>query len=166
VIAILILCLVILVAITQTVATIFLTPHEISSDLLFAVLYLAGLVYLTGIVWSAVRLLTDRQPSLQADGEGLTLRHLPFLGNLSIAWSEVKSVHVVRTLFLTHLCVVPIDARQWLKRRNLLLFALNASTRLGMRANAPLSISQNALDRPARDLVERFVKDYGVKETA
>lgn len=166
VIAILILCLVILAAISQTVATIFLTPQGIGSEILFAALYLIGLVYLAGIIWSAIRLLSDSRPSLQADSEGLTLRHLPFLGNMSIAWSEIKSVHAVRTLFLTHLCIVPLDARQWLQQRNILLFALNASTRLGMRANAPLSISQNALERPVRDLVERIVKDYGVKETA
>lgn len=165
VIVTLILCLIVLAAISQAVGAIFLSPGVISNDVLFAFLYLAGFVYLLGIGWSAVRLLTDSQPSFQADDTGITLRHLPFLGNLSIGWSEIKSVHAARTLLLTHLCIVPTDARQIFRRRNLLLFALNASARLGMRTNTPLSISQSALDRPARDLVQQLIEDYHLKET-
>lgn len=161
----LILCLVVLAAISQAVGAIFLSPGALSNDVLFAFLYLAGFVYLLGIGWSAVRLLTDSQPSFQADGVGITLRHLPFLGNINIGWSEVKSVHAVRTILLTHLCIVPTDARQILRRRNLMLFALNASARLGMRTNTPLSISQSALDRSVKDLVKQLIEDYGVKET-
>ena len=166
VIVTLVLCLIVFGAISQAVGAIFLTPNGLANDVLFAFLYLVGVVYLFGIAWSAVRLLTDSEPSFQANGEGLTLRHLPFLGNISIAWSEIKSVHAMRSLFLTHLCIVPIDARQILNRRNLLFFALNASARLGMRTNTPISISQSALDQPVKTLTERLIEDYGVKETA
>ena len=163
----LVLCLIVFTAISQAVGTIFLTPtaNGIGSEILFAFLYLAGTIYLLGIAWSAVRLLSDSRPSFQADNAGITLRHLPFLGNISISWSEVKSVHAVRSLFLTHLCIVLTDARLILNRRNLLLFALNASARLGMRTNTPLSISQNALNLSVKELVVRLVEDYGVKET-
>ncbi len=164
----LILSLVVFAAISEAVGTLFLTPNPngLANALLFAFLYLAGTVYLLGIAWSCVRLLADRRPSLQADGTGITLRHLPFLGNLTMPWSEIQSVHAVRSLFLTHLCIVPTDTRQILNRRNLLLFALNASARLGMRTHTPLSISQSALAQPVRELVKRIVEDYGAKETA
>lgn len=163
----LVLCLVVFAAISQAVAVTFLTPNAngIGSDVLFAFLYIVGTIYLLGIAWSAVRLLTDSKPSLQADESGITLRHLPFLGNISLAWSEVKSVHALRSLFLTHLCIVPTDARQMLNRRNLLLFALNASARLGMRTNTPLSISQSALTQPVKELIEQIIENYGVQET-
>ncbi len=167
VIVTLVLCLIVLAAISQAISAIFLSSNAngVGSAVLFAFLYLAGLVYLLGIAWSAVRLLTDNPPALQADDEGLTLRHLPCLGTISIAWSEVKSVHAARTLLLTHLCIVPTDTRQVLNRRNLLLFALNTSARLGMRTNTPLSISQSALNRPVKELLERFIEDYGIRET-
>ena len=163
----LVLCILVFAAISQAVSAIFLnaSANGISSDVLFAVLYLAGSVYLLGIAWSAVRLLTDSQPSFQADDAGITLRHQPFLGNVSLSWSEIKSVHAVRSLFLTHLCFVPTDTRQVLNRRNLLLFALNASARLGIRTNTPLSISQSALTPPVKELVEQIVEGYGIKET-
>lgn len=163
----LVLCLIVFAVISQAVGAIFLGTNasSISSVILFALLYLFGCVYLLGLAWSAVRLLTDSQPALQADGTGITLRHLPFLGNISLTWSEVKSVHAVRSIFLTHLCIVPADSRQILSRRNLLLFALNSSARLGLRTNTPLSISQSALDRPVQELIEQFIEDYGVKET-
>ncbi|HEY3992913.1 MAG TPA: hypothetical protein VGM01_08555 [Ktedonobacteraceae bacterium] len=163
----LVLCLVVFAAISQAVIAIFLTPNAngLSTDILFAILYIIGTIYLLGIAWSAVRLLTDSKPSLQADGTGITLRHLPFVGNISLAWSEVKSVHAVRSLFLTHLCIVPTDMSQLINRRNLLLFALNGSARLGMRTNTPLSVSQSTLTPPVRDLVERMIEDYGVPET-
>jgi hypothetical protein len=158
---------VVFAAISQAVIAIFLTPNAngLSTDILFAILYIIGTIYLLGIAWSAVRLLTDSKPSLQADGTGITLRHLPFVGNISLAWSEVKSVHAVRSLFLTHLCIVPTDMSQLINRRNLLLFALNGSARLGMRTNTPLSVSQSTLTPPVRDLVERMIEDYGVPET-
>lgn len=163
----LIFCLVVIAAISQAVVTVIFTSgaSNLGSVILFALLYVVGLVYLLGIAWSTVRLLTDRQPSFQANDTGMTLRHLPFVGNLTIAWSEIKSVHAMRSLFLTHLCIVPTDTRQFLNRRNLLPFALNASARLGMRTNTPLSISQSALTIPVRELVERLITDYNLKET-
>lgn len=161
----LVLSLVVFAAIGETMVVIFQSPNDIGTDVLFAILYLACTVYLLGLAWSALRLLTDRQPSLQANSEGLILRHLPFLGNFSLTWSEIKSIHVARSLFLTHLCIVPDDTQQLLRRRNLLLFALNSSTRLGMRTHAPLSISQSTLDMPIKTLIERIEQDYGVKQT-
>ncbi len=166
VIVTLLLCLLVFMAISQAVTTIFWTPNGIGSEILFALLYLVGVVYLLGIAWSATRLLASGQPSLQADNAGITLRYLPFLGTISLSWSEVKSVHAMRSLFLTHLCIVPTEPRLILARRNLLFFALNSSARLGMRTNTPLSISQSALEIPVKELVERLILDYGVKETA
>ncbi|HEX7735953.1 MAG TPA: STM3941 family protein [Ktedonobacteraceae bacterium] len=164
---ILVLCLVVFVVISQAVVAIFLSAsaNGVLTLVLFALLYLICFIYLCGLGWSAIRLLIDRQPSLHADGEGLTLRHLPFLGTISIPWSEVKSIHVARALFLTHLSIVPTDTRQFLSRRNLLLFAFNASARLSTRTNAALNISQNALSLSAQELVVRINRDYGVKET-
>ena len=167
VIVTLVLCLLVFVAISQTIVTIILTPSATGpgSEILFVLLYLVGMIYLLGLAWSALRLLADRRPSFQANDAGITLRHLPFVGTLNIPWSEIQSVHAMRSLFLTHLCIVPRNARQLINRRNLLPFALNASARLGMRTNTPLSISQSALTLPVRDLVARLVEDYGVKET-
>lgn len=164
---ILVLCLAVFAIISQAIVAIFLSPgaNGALTLVLFALLYLVGCVYLFGLGWSAVRLLTDSQPSLRADGEGLTLRHLPFLGTIHIPWSEVKSIHVARALFLTHLCIVPTDTRQFLSQRNILLFALNASARLSTRTNTALNISQTALTISAQELVMRLNRDYGVKET-
>jgi hypothetical protein len=156
---------VVFTTISQAISAIFLSSNGLGNDILFAFLYLVSLVYLLGIGWSAVRLLTDNQPAFQANDGGLMLRHLPFLGTISLPWSEIKSIHAVRSLLLTHLCIVPTDSRQLLSHRNLLFFALNASARLGMRTNTPLSISQNALSLPVRELVERLIADFGVKET-
>lgn len=164
---ILILCLAAFAIISQAVVGIFLnaSANGVFTLILFALLYLICTVYLCGLGWSAVRLLIDRQSSLHADGEGLTLRHLPFLGTISIPWSEVKSVHIARALFLTQLCIVPADTRQFLSQRHILLFALNASARLSTRTNAALNISQNALSLSTQELVVRITRDYGVKET-
>src|SRR5215472_15871887 len=112
-------CLMALAAISQAVSTVFLglDTNGIGITLLFAFLYLAGCVYLIGVGWSSVRLLSDGRPALEANDEGLILSHLPFLGTFSIPWSEVASAHVTRTLLLTHFCIVPTDARQILRRR-------------------------------------------------
>jgi hypothetical protein len=159
------LCLIVFAVISQAAGATFLGSNTIGSVILFAFLYLVGLVYLLGVGWSAVRLLTDSQPPFQANNDGLTLRHLPFLGNISLSWSEIKSVHTARSLFLTHLCIVPTDAHQFSRRRNLLLFALNASARLSMNTRTPLSVSQSALSTPVKELVKQLVDDYGIKET-
>ncbi len=166
-IVILVLCLLVLAVISQAVGTIFLqmSSNGIGVTILFAVLYLIGLLYLIGIGWSAVRLLSDRRPSFEANDDGLTLRHLPFLGTISLTWDEIKSVHTTRSFLLTHLCIVPASVGELLQRRNLLLFALNASARLTMRTNTALTISQNALDRPASDLVEQMIKYYDLTKT-
>src|SRR5579859_6231646 len=60
----LVLCLIVFAAISQAVGAILLTPtaNGIGSEILFAFLYLAGTIYLLGIAWSSVRLLSDSRP--------------------------------------------------------------------------------------------------------
>ncbi|HEY0756089.1 MAG TPA: PH domain-containing protein [Ktedonobacteraceae bacterium] len=167
-IIILVLCLVILAVISRAASATFLNAptNGIASQVLFALLYLVGSIYVLGIGWSALRLLTDSRPSLQTNEEGLTLRHLPFLGTISVPWSAVKSIHAARSLRLTHLCIVPTDTHQFLSRHNLLLLALNASTRPGIRTSTVLSISQNALQPSIQTLVKRITQDYEVQESS
>ncbi|HLI71375.1 MAG TPA: hypothetical protein VKV19_16595 [Ktedonobacteraceae bacterium] len=159
------LCLVVFGLLSATIISIFLTSTDLGTEALFICFYLICAIYLLGIAWSALRLLISKQPSLQANGDGLILRHLPFLGNVTISWSEVKSIHVARSILVSHLCIVPQDAPELIHRYGLLRFALNASARLGRRVNAPLSISQAALDQPIALLAERIEQDYGILYT-
>ena len=161
----LVICLIVLAIVSEAIVAFFQSQEDLGTAILVAILYLVCLIYLLGLAWSSLRLLTDRQPSLQTNGEGLTLRHLPFVGNVNIPWSDVKSIHIARSLFLTHLCIVPSDAHQLLTRYGLLRFAINGTARFGMRTGTPLSISQSALEQPAKELVTKFEEDYGVKQT-
>ncbi len=159
----LVLCLVVLGLLSATIISLFLTSNDPGTEVLFVCFYLIGAVYLLGIAWSALRLLISKQPSLQANDDELTLRYLPFLGNITISWSEVKSVHTARSLFISHFCIVPYDARELIRRYGLLRFALNASARFGTRTNTPLSISRGALDQPVEDIAERIKQDYNIQ---
>jgi membrane protein YdbS with pleckstrin-like domain len=162
----LVLCLLILAIITDALLSVFSGTSGSGTELLFVVFFVICVIFLLGLGWSAVRLLTDRRPSFQIDEDGLTVRHLPFLGNVVVPWSEIRSVHTYRSLFFSYLCFVPRDIPQLVRRYGLLRFAFNSSTRLSLRSGTPLTISQALLETPVNELARRIEQDYGVKPTA
>src|SRR5258708_32200870 len=58
----LIICLLVLALVGDVITYILQTSYGIGVDILFAVLLLLCLVFLSGFVWSALRLLTSGQP--------------------------------------------------------------------------------------------------------
>lgn len=161
----LILCLIVLVVISETMLSVYATSRDVSIMVLFTIFFFICLIFLCGFIWSTLRLLTSRKPSLQAGAEGLTLRHLPFLGNVTLPWSEIKSVHTYRYLFLTYLCIVPQDAHELIRRQGPLRFAFNASSRFSLRTGAILNVPQSLLEQPVEEVCERFQEVYGVERT-
>ena len=162
----LILCLVVLAVISEAILSVFATSHDLNIIVLFTIFFLICLIFLFGFIWSTLRLLTSRKPSLQAGAEGLTLRHLPFLGTVTLPWSEIKSVHTYRYLFLTYLCLVPTDAHELIRRQGPLRFAFNASSRFSLRTGAILNVPQSLLEQPVEEVCERFQEAYGVERTS
>lgn len=161
----LLLCLIVLGIISEAILSVFATSKDVSIMVLFTIFFFICLIFLCGFIWSTLRLLTSRKPSLQARAEGLTARHLPFLGNVSLPWSEIKSVHTYRYLFLTYLCLVPANAQELIRRQGPLRFAFNASSRFSLRTGAILNIPQSLLEQPVEEVCERFQEDYGVERT-
>lgn len=161
----LVLCILVLAIITDALLSVFSGTSGSGTELLFAVFFVICMIFLLGLGWSAVRLLTDRRPSFQLNEEGLTVRHLPFLGNVVVPWSEIRSVHAYRSLFFSYLCFVPHDIPQLVRRYGLLRFVFNSSTRLGLRNGISLTISQALLQTPVNELAQRIEQEYGVKHT-
>jgi hypothetical protein len=161
----LVLCLVVFAIICEAIISLILTSKDVSIMILFTLLFLAGAIFLLGLAWSALRHLLSKQPSLVANEQGLTLNHLPFLGNITLAWSEVQSVHVTRSLLFSYLCIVPQDMPQLIRRYGLLRFIFNSVARASRRTGAPLNISQNSLDLPVKELAERLEQKYDIKST-
>jgi hypothetical protein len=161
----LLLSLIVLALVGNVFLSLFQKPYGLGITILFGLLLLICLVYVSGFIWSALSLLITRHPSLQADADGLTLRHLPFLPKLELPWTEIKSVHTYRYLFLGYLCIVPHEVGQLLTHANLWSFALNASTRFSLRTSAPLNVSQGLFDRSVLDVVLELHKTYGVERT-
>lgn len=161
----LILCIVVLAVISDAIISVLAGSNGSFSELLFAIFFLICLVFLLGLAWSALRLLTDRRPSFQANDEGLLLRHLPFLDSVTLSWEEIRSVHTYRALFFSYLCFVPRDIPQFVRRYGLLRFVFNASTRLSLRSGTPLTISQALIEMPVKELAQRIMQDYGLKYT-
>jgi hypothetical protein len=161
----LILCLVVLAIISEAILSVFATSNDTSIMVLFTIFFLICLIFLSGFIWSTLRLLVSKKPSFQAGVEGLTLRHLPFLGNVTLPWSEIKSVHTYRYLFLTYLCLVPTDAHELIRRQGPLRFAFNASSRFSLRTGAVLNVPQSLLEQPVEEVCARFQEDYGVERT-
>lgn len=161
----LVLCMIVLAVISDALLSVFSAPNASGTALLFSLFFIVCVIFLLGLAWSALRLLTDRRPSFQADNDGLTLRHLPFLGNVTVSWSEIRSVHTYRSLFFSYLCFVPQDIPQMVRRYGLLRFVFNASTRFSLRSGTPLTISQTLLEPPVKELAQRLEQEYGVKPT-
>lgn len=133
------------------------------TQVLFLAFFIICLVYLLGLIWSALRLLSTRQPSFQANDDGLTLRHLPFLGYVVVPWDEIKSIQTQRSRLFAYLYIVPQDTHALVSRYGLLRFVLNASTRLSRRTSTPLAVSQALLTRPVEEVALRLQQDYGIK---
>jgi hypothetical protein len=161
----LITCLIVLGLIGEVVLSVLQAAYGPVIDVVFSILLLVCVIYLLGFAWSALSLLVTGQPSLEADKQSLRFHHLPFIGTLILPWSEMKSLHTYRYLFLTYLCIVPEDVNQLLSKASIWRFALNASARFSLRTNAPLNVSQGLFDRPATDLLMQLHKTYGVKRT-
>lgn len=141
-----------LIAVAGLVVSIFLGSYDSGTIILFAILLALCVLYLLGFIWSALSLLINGQPALSANAEGLTLRGLPFLGTVVVPWSEIKSIHTYRYLFLRYLCIVPQDTRALIARYGLLRFTLNISSRFSLRTGAPLNISQGLLAQPVSEI--------------
>ncbi len=146
------LCLIMLVILTTAGISIFQSPYKTGTVIISALLFGLCFIYMLGFIWSDLRLLADYRPSLESDEHNLTLRHLPFLGNVTLPWSEIESIHVYRYLLLSYLCIVPRHPPQLFKRYGFLRFALNTSSRFSLRTGSPLNISQNLLAEPINAL--------------
>lgn len=155
----LILCLLVLVVTGGLIISVFQTANDPGTDTLFAILLVFCIIYLSGFIWSDLTLLIKAQPSLQTSTTGLTLRQLPFLGTINLPWSEIKSVHTYRYLFLTYLCIVHQEPRQLITRYGFLRFTLNASSRFSLRTGAPLNISQSLLAQPVEEIAQQLKRD-------
>ena len=161
----LIVCLVVLGLIGEVVLSVLQTNYGLAVDIVFSFLLLICVIYLLGFAWSALSLLVTSHPSLEADEQSLRFYHLPFIGSLALPWTEIKSLHTYRYLFLSYLCIVPEDINQLLSKSSIWRFALNASARFSLRTNAPLNVSQGLFDRSATELLLELHKTYGVKRT-
>lgn len=135
------------------------------TEILFLVFFLICLIYLCGLIWSALRLLSTRQPSFQANDIGLTLRHMPFLGHVFLPWDEIKSVQTSRGRLSAYLYIQPTDIQGLVARYGILRFVLNASTRFIRRTTTPLVVSQALFATPIEEIGQRLQEDYGVTYT-
>lgn len=161
----LVLCLVALVIVADQVISIFLSSPGIGEIILFALLLALCIVYLLGFVWSALRLLISGSAALSSGADGLTLRGLPFLGTITMPWSEIKSIHTYRYLFLRYLCIVPQDTRKLVNHYGLLRFTLNISSRFSLRTGAPLNVSQGLLTEPVAEIARLLKRKEAQEET-
>ena len=135
------------------------------TEILFLIFFLICLIYLCGLIWSALRLLSTRQPSFQANDDGLTLRHMPFLGHVFLPWDEIESVQTNRGRLSAYLYIQPADIQKLVARYGLLRFVLNASTRFIRRTTTPLVVSQALFSTPIEEIGQRLQEDYGVTYT-
>lgn len=158
-IATLLFCLLVLMMLAVLAITLWLSAYDPGTTILFALLFALCILYLLGFIWSALSLLLSGQPTLSTDNEGLTLRGLPFLGTVVLPWSEIKSVHSYRYLFLSYFCIVPEDARKLITRYGLLRFTLNVSSRFSLRTGAPLNISQGLLAQPVPEIARLLKRE-------
>ncbi|WP_126629238.1 STM3941 family protein [Dictyobacter alpinus] len=129
------------------------TTHSINyifPILLYLVLMLPLIVFVSWATWNMAQLFLNPTPLLIINRQGITTGKTPTLSGFFIPWHEIEAIHT-STFLYKYLCIRPKDPKQFLQRFSLL-------ERLNRQSNTlfgipPLIIPQVFLDRSAAEIL-------------